>query len=136
MSKSGDGLCPARRRTGWLTSQQRWPRALANSRLHHSLPKLCFGPLRKPTSQPTFCVAMPCESGSQVAQGRPHNLVPLLRDFLEPSENQELGGSSAEGCRTQPFPSAFIHRPCPISETSLWNDSRLSGSCRNSPERS
>ena len=135
VSESGDGLCPARRRTGWLTSQQRWPRGLANSRLHHSLSKLCFGPLRTPTSQPTSYVAMPCESGSQVAQGPTHNLVPLLQDFSEPSENQELGGSSGEGCHAQPFPSAFTHRPRPISETSLWNDSRLSGSCRNSPER-
>lgn len=69
VSEPGDGLCPAHRRTGLLTSQQRWPRALANSHLHHSFSKLCFGPLRKPTTQPMSCVAMPDESGSQVPQG-------------------------------------------------------------------
>lgn len=136
VSEPGDSLCPAHRRTGRLTSQQRWPRALANSHLHHSFSKLCFGPLRKPTTQPTSCVAMPDGSGSQVPRGpctQPRSSAAgLLRAVRKPGAWWVLN-------RRMPHPAfsnAFTHRPFPISETSVWNDSRLSGSCRNSPERS
>lgn len=91
--------------------------------LHYSLSKLCFGPLRKPTTQPTSCVAMPYESGSQDTRG-PQQSRPSAAGLLRAvRKSRSLGGSSIEGCYTQPFPNAFTHRPCRISETSLWNDS-------------
>lgn len=91
VSKSGDGLCPARHRTGWLTTC--FSAEVAMDPFEFSSPAVAspsfvLDPLRKPTTQPMSCVAMPYGSRSQAAPGPPNDscssAAGLLRTFRKP----------------------------------------------------
>ena len=91
VSESGDGLCPARRRTGLLITC--FSAEVATDPFQCSSPAVAspsfvLDPLRKPTTQPMSCMAMPYGSGSQTAPGPPndscYSAAGLLRTFRKP----------------------------------------------------